>query len=670
MRKLHNVSINKFINISTALIIGYILFIGTIDYVATHEFDKRIEVSTNRNILLQEKIGKLKHIVTNTQRTALQAALQKDENLLLLAAIEANHFHDLIDEIQTILNNEDNILHFLDRKNNNYLSETETVNTLAAELKQEYKHYLADNLSIAAKIAEGIDASSAELDILKTGQKTFNQRLDILINATSIAARNDMDNIRSLIQLPAYFHAFSVTTILLLVLFFRVFITKRLTTPLEGTLNFLKNISTKNLYEKQRLPVNGTDEISTLARNINLMLENIEKITVSKDLMQVAKDEAEKAGKAKSTFLSQMSHELRTPLNAIIGMGQLLCEDADPKGEQKQNLQDIVDAGNHLLRLINDVLDLSTLDAGKMSLHLSPVNIYKSLQTCIKLVSPLAANKNITIVNTINDVDLYCSSDKLRLNQVFINLLSNVIKYNQDNGSITIKSGESDKKNIRIEIIDNGIGIDASNIDKLFQPFNRFKSSEIHIDGTGIGLTISKQLVELMGGTIGVHSELGKGSRFWVELEREAAPFEEINSSEKIPNKPLRTNIDQIYSVLYVEDNPVNMLIVKKALSKLPYIRFHSAETPSEAIKIACEHHLDLILLDLTLPEMNGYTLLKKLRHDFVDPAIPAIAVSANALQSDIDRSREEGFCLHITKPIDIYNFQLAVENTLIKNHH
>jgi PAS domain S-box-containing protein len=368
--------------------------------------------------------------------------------------------------------------------------------------------------------------------------------------------------------------------------------------------------------------------------------------------------EAQQANRAKSEFLSSMSHELRTPLNAILGFSQLLESEENLNAEQKENVTDIIRAGSHLLDLINEVLDLAKIESGKLELSIEPVPLNDIMSACQKLITPTAEQHGIRLQFAEGCMAGHrLRADYTRTKQVLLNLLSNAIKYNRENGSVTIHCQQQDDK-LRIEVRDTGTGIPAAKQDKLFEAFNRLGAESGSIEGTGIGLLITRQLVEMMGGELGVESNLGEGSTFWFTL-----PWLEQQSASPAVSPPQPQQADKALHltgrqrVLYIEDNPVNLKLVEKLIAKQTELELISAEEPIAGIELAISEKPDLILLDINLPTMNGYEVAEKLRAMAETKAIPIIALTANAMADDVAKGEEAGFDDYLTKPIQITAF-------------
>lgn len=374
---------------------------------------------------------------------------------------------------------------------------------------------------------------------------------------------------------------------------------------------------------------------------------------IQEDLFE-AKEQAEAASRAKTQFLSSMSHELRTPLNAILGFSQILLHDGIPEA-QRDNVEEILHAGKHLLGLIDEVLDLAKIESDTLSVSLQPVVLSTTILESFSIVQSMAREKGIDIdLSEVENKDYIVLADPLRLKQVLINLLSNAIKYNFKDGHIKLYSEVYDKF-VKIFVEDNGIGIEQDELNKLFKPFTRLVDHTYGSEGTGIGLFISRKLVESMGGTIAVKSNKGKGTTFCVELKLDAQTPQVVETGNSfdavIPQSAKK------YTVLYVEDNPVNMLLVEKILKREADIELLTAFTPEDGIEVANKHNVDLFLLDINLPGTSGYELLNYFKNNEATKDVKAIALSANAMESDIQKGLEKGFADYITKPIDVSNF-------------
>lgn len=396
---------------------------------------------------------------------------------------------------------------------------------------------------------------------------------------------------------------------------------------------------------------------------------DITPIMESEITLQKSKKEAENANQAKSEFLSSMSHELRTPLNAILGFAQLLEHDTiNPiTNDQRENVHHILKSGWHLLELINEVLDLSKIEAGKISLSMENVELNKVLEECFSLIGPLAKDNNIEVQNKIvtkhQSVFLYV--DRTRLKQILLNLISNAVKYNSSNGSVTLNASEAKQGYLRIEVTDTGKGISDENKAQLFRPFERAGAEYTTIEGTGIGLVITKELVELMQGRIGLDSIPGKGSTFWVELKlatdiKQSTPE---NIGQEKEGKPATSS--SIHTILYIEDNPANLDLVENILKKREGYELISAHNAELGLDLACAHNPDIILLDINLPGMNGHETLKQLQSMKETQDTPVLAVSANAMAGDIQKGLDAGFAEYITKPINIISFIEKLDTAL-----
>jgi len=383
--------------------------------------------------------------------------------------------------------------------------------------------------------------------------------------------------------------------------------------------------------------------------------------------LEHAKSVAEKANQAKSDFLSSMSHELRTPLNAILGFAQLM-ESASPAPSLAQNrsIEQILHAGWYLLELINEILDLALIESGKATLSHETVALTEVMIECQAMIDPQAQKRGICMHFPVFDHPYFVSADRTRVKQVLVNLLFNAIKYNRPHGEVTIDYAVVSPNAMRISVRDTGAGLSAEQLGHLFQPFNRLGQEGSSEEGTGIGLVVTKRLVELMGGRIGVDSVVGTGSVFWFELGLTVAPLALIDDVEQlarvaapvVPGTPLRT-------VLYVEDNPANMELVEQLIARRPDLRMLSAADGNLGIEYARAYLPEVILMDINLPGINGLEAMQLLHADPATAAIPIIALSANAVPRDIERALAAGFFSYLTKPIKVNLFMAALDAAL-----
>jgi signal transduction histidine kinase/ActR/RegA family two-component response regulator len=376
---------------------------------------------------------------------------------------------------------------------------------------------------------------------------------------------------------------------------------------------------------------------------------------------------AEKANRAKTDFLSGMSHELRTPLNAILGFAQLMESGAPPPTpSQKRNLEQILKAGWYLLELINEILDLSLIESGKLTLSREPVSLAEVMLECRAMVEPQAHKRGIGMTFPRFDTPHFVNADRTRLKQVLINLLFNAIKYNKPRGSVVVECAHGLPDSIRISVRDTGAGLAPEQLAQLFQPFNRLGREASAEEGTGIGLVVTKRLVELMGGAIGADSTVGVGSVFWIELSLTVAPQLANWQAEHVPLAQLQVPEGTPQrTLLYVEDNPANLELVEQLIARRPDLHLLSAVDGNLGIEFARVYQPDVILMDINLPGISGIEAMKILHADPSTAHIPIVALSANAMPRDIERGLEAGFFSYLTKPIKVNQFMEALDLAL-----
>ena len=448
-------------------------------------------------------------------------------------------------------------------------------------------------------------------------------------------------------------------------------------TPGFQALSFKASRGIEDIYEvthvrKDRSRFPGIVSVTALRDDLDKIIgylligtDNSIRKRVEVDL-QSAMKEAERANQAKSDFLSSMSHELRTPLSAILGFAQLIETGIPaPTLTQKRSIDQILKAGWYLLDLINEILDLALIESGKLPISLETMLLNDVVSECQLMIEPQAQTRNIQMIFAELNDPCYVEADLTRLKQVLINLLSNAIKYNSEGGSVHI-TYETDKPGrMRICVRDTGEGIGADKMSQLFQPFNRLGKEAGVEEGTGIGLVVSKQLITLMNGEIGAESELGQGSMFWIELKLSSGPQFYPGTEHHAVAVPVQVHTGDLRTVLYVEDNPANLMLVENLVARRNDIHLLSANNGISGVEMARSRLPDVILMDINLPGISGIQAMKILREDPTTAHIPVIALSANAIPRDIEIGLTAGFFRYLTKPIKVNEFMSSLDEVL-----
>lgn len=425
-----------------------------------------------------------------------------------------------------------------------------------------------------------------------------------------------------------------------------------------------KEVQERRLAQLEVMQLNSVLEQRVHERTMQLETSNGQ--------LALAKQAAESANQAKSEFLSNMSHELRTPLNAILGFGQLLASENLPYSARQQHefTQHILKAGHHLLDLINEILNLAQIESGRLSLSLETVDLDEVLSDCRNMVQPQCEQRGIRLL--FPDAHGLCvEADRMRLRQVLLNLLSNAVKYNRDGGSVVLECSVADESRVRISVQDTGMGLSPEQMQSLFQPFNRLGQEAGPIEGTGIGLVVTRHLVEMMNGQIGVSSMVGMGTLFWVEL-RSAVPSSPALAAVQ-PTRIEQAMVvvkpdDARAMVLYIEDNPASLRLVEEILSYRNDLQLISATHAQQGIKLAQTYQPRVILMDNNLPGMDGLQALSMLQADARTSHIPVVALTASAMPQAIADGLEKGFFRYVTKPIRIEDLTRAIEQALARN--
>jgi len=408
-----------------------------------------------------------------------------------------------------------------------------------------------------------------------------------------------------------------------------------------------------------RVPTEGPRELAGVAESFNAMAASLQsshgKRETANEELGAARGAAEDANRAKSEFLSRMSHELRTPLNSVLGFGQLLQMDG-LDGDKRKNVDKIVRSANHLLELINEVLDISRIEAGEMSISSEPVQLQQAVDEAVSMMLPAARQRDIDIeVRQGGVCDQHERADQQRLRQVLLNLLSNAVKYNRSGGSISLRCTPGATGSVRLSITDTGPGLSPVQRERLFEPFDRLGAEHGAIEGTGLGLALSKRLTELMGGSLWAESQRGEGTTLWLEL-RAADPVAErpVTAQERSTSTHDRSSP---LTVLYIEDNTANLQLVEQALARLGPVELLSAMHAGLGIELAVQHRPQVILLDLHLPDLPGEQALARLKAEPATRDIPVVVLSADATERQIERMLARGAAAYLTKPLDLPRF-------------
>jgi signal transduction histidine kinase/ActR/RegA family two-component response regulator len=481
-----------------------------------------------------------------------------------------------------------------------------------------------------------------------------------LVEATSAASGRNSNLLLGAIGLAG-----AVGTIVLL----GTYLMRSVTQPIRRMADDVKRLGTGDF--STRVPEAGVAELRRLAANLNAMAGSLERAQTDLDRQQAelsgSRTETYRANQAKNEFLSRMSHELRTPLNAILGFAQLMELD-DLDARQRDNVAHIVSGGRHLLDLINEVLEISRIEAGTLSPVIEPVHAGTIMQEAIELVGPLATQRRITMkAQAQTHEDLWLAADAQRLKQILLNLLANAVKYNREGGSVTVEVRRMGDR-VRILVVDTGMGIPQDQVPKLFIPFERLGAETSGVEGTGLGLVLALRLAEAMNGTLGVQSQPWIGSTFHVELPLAEAPAQ-VAAEAHAPRLPAAAGVsersERVRRVLYIEDDVANAQLMAEVFSEEPRLQLITTMQGKLGIELARQHRPDLILLDLHLPDIDGSEVIRRLRIDPITRPIPVIAVSADATQETRTRMSALGAALYLTKPLTLNTVLPAVWEVL-----
>ena len=467
------------------------------------------------------------------------------------------------------------------------------------------------------------------------------------------------------IQVAQYTYVTLIILGLIVAFIISSFITHSLRRPLKQLVSATKEVAKGNL--QQEININGSDEIAYLSRAFNEMVNNL---YISQQALMTARDVAEHANTAKSQFLTRMSHELRTPLNAILGFAQLLemTTVRQPDSAEYEYVENILTSGWHLLGLVEEVLDLSQIETNTALIHKESTDAFPLLNECIEIIRPTVNDHHLTLETELSSAETcYIDVDPIRFKQIINNLLTNAVKNTRRNGKIKITSECIAKDLLIISVYDEGDGLTEEQISTAFEAFQHFSVDDSGNVGTGIGLNITRNLVELMDGEIGVKSVKGEGSCFWVEFPLN----KKLNKESLVEQESNKTQCSEEIqcTILYVEDDIYNLELVREILAVLhPEIVLLEADTAEEGLKIAAKEKPQLILMDLNLPGMSGLEALERLRQNEETMNIPVIAISADAVKETIKQGRKKGFIDYITKPLNVNEFLSVVETIIINN--